>query len=83
MEVDEPMMKEWVVRSLKEGQQYSPVPTSIAMSTFSKTGGSGTMSTNKMLKQLNNIPKTKPNAPMAKELDDANFRSQERFTSPT
>lgn len=52
------------------------------MSTFSRTGGPSTLNTNKMLKQLNSITKTKPNAPMSKELADANSHSMERINTP-
>ena len=48
MEVDEPMMKEWIVRArAKDGKEYSPVP-SMLRSSYSK-GAVGGMSTNKML----------------------------------
>ena len=79
MEVDEPIMKEWIVRSRRtDGKEYSPIPT-VMRSSYSKSAAGG-MSTNKMLKQLNTITKTQPSAPLVK--DGANSRSQERVVTP-
>ena len=44
MEVDEPMMKEWIVRTAQ--REFSPVPSSFSL----RSSVHGSMSTNKMLK---------------------------------
>ena len=82
MEVDEPMMKEWIVRSRRtDGKEYSPIPT-VMRSSYSKSA-SGGMSTNKMMKQLNTIIKTHPDGEKTLVKGEANSRSMERVVTPT
>ena len=81
MEVDEPMMKEWIVRSRRtDGKEYSPIPTAMR-SSYSKSAAGG-MSTNKMLKQLNTIIKTQPNGGKTLVKDELNSRSMEKVVTP-
>ena len=52
MEVDEPLMKEWTVRSMHDRKEYSPVPSSFSLRSSLVGGG---MSTNQVMKQLNSV----------------------------
>ena len=81
MEVDEPMMKEWIVRSYKGGKEYSPVPSSVMLRSSYSKGDAGGLSTNQMLKQLNTITKTQPgraNSPSGEKTLEASQYSSEK-----